>query len=247
MAQFGYPNPAKVEAEGQSEGCMNILELSYNHLPEYLKPCFLYYGAFPQGEQVKVRRLTQLWVSEGFIPNTEGFIPNKGGEKRPEDVAMDFLMDLIDRSLVTIAKMTYGVVIKECRIHDLLFDFCLAKAKEDNFLWTQMDSWYNSNMEYQEYRLSMNGESSGFLVESLPTSTFYARTLLLNSWVKQNPSFCMKFKFLKIFDSFRFYVSGAADLLRFIPLTHLRHLVLKNLPTINGKSSELGSFSSWFD
>ncbi|KAI5670281.1 hypothetical protein M9H77_10645 [Catharanthus roseus] len=201
-------------------GCMNILELSYNHLPEYLKPCFLYFGAFPQGERVKVRRLTQLWVSEGFIPNRRGV-------KRPEDVAMDFLMDLIDRSLVTIAKMTYGVRIKECRIHDLLFDFCLAKAKEDNFLWTQTDSWYNSNMECQEYRLSMHGESSGFFAESQPTSTFYARTLLWNFWFMGSPSIFMRFKFLRIFDSYRPYFSR--DLLRFIPLTHLRHLVLKDL------------------
>ncbi|KAI5670286.1 hypothetical protein M9H77_10650 [Catharanthus roseus] len=202
-------------------GCMNILELSYNHLPEYLKSCFLYFGAFPQGKPVKVRRLTQLWVSEGFIPNNTGV-------KRPEDVAMDFLMDLIDRSLVTIAKVTYGVRIKECRIHDLLFDFCLAKAKEDNFLWTLTDSWYNSNMECQEYRLSIHGESSGFFVESQPTRTFYARTLLSDFWVMDSPSFFMKSKFLRIFDSYRSYFSGP-HLLRFIPLTHLRHLVLKHL------------------
>ncbi|KAI5670270.1 hypothetical protein M9H77_10634 [Catharanthus roseus] len=188
-------------------GCMNILELSYNHLPEYLKPCFLYFGAFPQGKPVKVRRLTQLWISEGFIPNNTEV-------KRPEGVAMDFLMDLIDRSLVTIAKMTYGVGIKECRIHDLLFDFCLAKAKEDNFLRTHTDSWYNSNMEC-------------VFVESQPTSTFYARTLLSNCWVMDNHSFLLKFKFLRIFDSYGSYLSGA-HLLRVIPSTHLRHLVLKD-------------------
>ncbi|KAI5670751.1 hypothetical protein M9H77_11115 [Catharanthus roseus] len=149
-------------------------------------------------------------------------------EHSHKDVAMDFLMDLIDRSLVTIAKMTYGVGIKECRIHDLLFDFCLAKAKEDNFLRTQTDSWYNSNVECQEYRLSMHGESSGFFVESQPTSTFYARTLLSNSWVMDSPSFFMKFKFLRIFDSYRSNFSEAC-VLRFIPSTHLRHLVLKDL------------------
>ncbi|KAI5670296.1 hypothetical protein M9H77_10660 [Catharanthus roseus] len=202
-------------------GCMNILELSYNHLPEYLKPCFLYFGAFAQGKPVKVRRLTQLWVSEGFIPNM--------GVKRPEDVAMDFLMDLIDRSLVTVAKMSYGVGIKKCRIHDLLFDFCLAKAKEDNFLRTQTDSWYNSNMECQEYRLSIYGESSSFFVESQPTSTYYARTLLLNSLVMDSPSLFTNFKFLRVFDSYRSYFSEE-NLLRFIPSTHLRHLVLKDLP-----------------
>ncbi|KAI5670285.1 hypothetical protein M9H77_10649 [Catharanthus roseus] len=240
-------------------GCMNILELSYNHLPEYLKPCFLYFGAFPQGKRVKVRRLTQLWVSEGFIPNNRGV-------KRPEDVAMDFLMDLIDRSLVTVAKMRYGVGIKKCRIHDLLFDFCLAKAKEDNFLRTQTDSWYNSNMECQEYRLSIHDESSSFFVESQhdesssffvesqPTSTYYARTVLLNSLVMDSPSLFTKFKFLRIFDSYIFYVSRARDLLRFIPLTHLRHLVMKNsslnlLPSsmVNLQNLEVLVVGGWDD
>ncbi|KAI5670272.1 hypothetical protein M9H77_10636 [Catharanthus roseus] len=202
-------------------GCLDILELSYNHLPEYLKPCFLYFGAFAQGKPVKVRRLTQLWISEGFIPNNTGI-------KRPEDVAMDFLMDLIDRSLVIIAKMTCGLGIKECRIHDLLFDFCLAKAKEDNFLRAQTLSSYNSKMGGQEYRLSIHDELPGHFVKSQPTSAFYARTLLLNSLVIDSPTFFMKFKFLRIFDSYRSYFYRE-HLLRFIPLTHLRHLVLKDL------------------
>lgn len=41
------------------EGCMDILELSYKHLPHYLKPCFLYLAAYQEDEPIIARRLTQ--------------------------------------------------------------------------------------------------------------------------------------------------------------------------------------------
>ncbi|CAI9089199.1 OLC1v1023720C1 [Oldenlandia corymbosa var. corymbosa] len=107
-----------------TEQCMNTLELSYKHLPDYLKPCFLYFGAFPEDTVISVRSLILLWISEGFVRKSEF--------KSLEEVATDYLMDLIGRSLVMVFwKRSIGGV-KACRVHDLLHDFCLTKAKEEN-------------------------------------------------------------------------------------------------------------------
>ena len=38
----------------------NIFSLSYNHLPIYLKPCFLYMGAFPEDNLIKGSRLMRI-------------------------------------------------------------------------------------------------------------------------------------------------------------------------------------------
>ncbi|KAL3518692.1 hypothetical protein ACH5RR_021281 [Cinchona calisaya] len=44
------------------------------------------------------------------------------------------MMDLIDRSLVMVAKRRSTGKVKTCNIHDLLHEFCVAKAKEENYL-----------------------------------------------------------------------------------------------------------------
>ncbi|XP_058193911.1 putative late blight resistance protein homolog R1A-10 [Rhododendron vialii] len=111
----------------KQEGCMEILELSYNHLPLHLKACFLYIGAHPEDYEIPVRELIWLWIAEGFIQQSDA-------RKSLEAVAEDYLIGLIDRSLVMVARKrkSHGG-IKACRIHDLLRELCLKKAKEDNF------------------------------------------------------------------------------------------------------------------
>ncbi|XP_027076973.1 putative late blight resistance protein homolog R1A-3 [Coffea arabica] len=105
---------------------MTTLELSYSHLSDDLKPCLLYFGAFQEDENVPVQRLLWLWISEGFVRKTE--------EKSLEDVAYDYLKDLVDRSLVTVSEQRTMGGAKACRVHDLVHEFCVKKAKEENFL-----------------------------------------------------------------------------------------------------------------
>ncbi|KAJ9554317.1 hypothetical protein OSB04_018362 [Centaurea solstitialis] len=104
---------------------MDSLALSYNHLPPHLKQCFVFVGVFPEDYDIPVTKLIWLWIAQGFIHDT--------GCRILEDVAQDFLMDLIKRSLLMTAKMRADGQIKACRIHDLLREFCLRKAKEENF------------------------------------------------------------------------------------------------------------------
>ncbi|MFS7985011.1 putative P-loop containing nucleoside triphosphate hydrolase, leucine-rich repeat domain superfamily [Helianthus anomalus] len=80
---------------GDQNGCLEILGLSYNHLPLHLRECFLYLGGFPEDYMFKVRDLIRLWVAEGFIQQT--------GNRSLEDIAEGYLMDLIDRNLVIVA------------------------------------------------------------------------------------------------------------------------------------------------
>ncbi|XP_027177906.1 putative late blight resistance protein homolog R1A-10 [Coffea eugenioides] len=108
------------------EYCMMTLELSYSHLSDDLKACFLYFSAFQEDENVPVRRLFWLWISEGFVRKTEGM--------RFEDVADDYLKDLVDRSLVMVSEQRSMGGAKACRLHDLVHEFCVKKAKEESFL-----------------------------------------------------------------------------------------------------------------
>ncbi|XP_071914794.1 putative late blight resistance protein homolog R1A-3 [Coffea arabica] len=110
----------------QDEYCMKTLDLSYSHLPDDLKPCLLYFAAFQEDQVINVQRLLWLWISEGFVQQTE--------EKSLEEAAYDYLMSLINRSLVIVTKKGAMNGAQICRLHDLVHEFCVKKAKEENFL-----------------------------------------------------------------------------------------------------------------
>ncbi|KAB2010931.1 hypothetical protein ES319_D10G279300v1 [Gossypium barbadense] len=109
-------------------GAVNrILVSSYNDLPYPLKPCFLYLSHYPEDWEIPKKELIRLWIAEGFIPENEEFLMEDLGEK--------FLEELIDRSLVQVSTRDYtGTNVETCRVHDLLRDFCMKKAREEKFL-----------------------------------------------------------------------------------------------------------------
>lgn len=102
---------------------MQILRLSYMHLPQHLKPCFLYFGAFQKEKEIPIRKLMRLWDAEGFLR-----------EENNDIKPVDYLSELIDRSLVMVVKRRSDGGVKTCTIHDLLRDLCVKKSEEENFL-----------------------------------------------------------------------------------------------------------------
>ncbi|KAF5783407.1 putative P-loop containing nucleoside triphosphate hydrolase [Helianthus annuus] len=108
-------------------GCLETLGLSYSHLPLHLRDSFLYLGGFPEDHMFKVRELIWLWVAEGFI--------QQDGNRSLEDIAEDYMMDLIDRNLVNVADTSeYDGSVKACKVIDLIRELCLRKAKEEGFI-----------------------------------------------------------------------------------------------------------------
>ncbi|XP_058114634.1 putative disease resistance RPP13-like protein 3 isoform X2 [Magnolia sinica] len=111
--------------EGQDK-ISKILSLSFRDLPYQLKPCFLYLGIFPEDYEFRAKKLIQLWAAEGFL--------QQRGNETAEKVGQDFLNELIQRSIIQLAKRSSNGGIKSCRIHDLLRDLSISKAKEGMFL-----------------------------------------------------------------------------------------------------------------
>ncbi|XP_058103497.1 putative disease resistance protein At1g50180 [Magnolia sinica] len=111
--------------EGENQ-ISRILALSYNDLPYYLKSCFLYFGVFLEDSEISAMVLIRLWIAEGFI--------QQRGEETMEEVAEDYLQELIHRSLIQAVGRNSRGGIKTCRIHDLLRDLSISEAREDKFL-----------------------------------------------------------------------------------------------------------------
>ncbi|KAL5569440.1 hypothetical protein UlMin_026015 [Ulmus minor] len=108
-----------------------ILDLSYQELPFFLKPCFLYLSCFPEDSEISKKRLIRLWIAEGFVPRlTRGEIE----ETLMEEVAEHYLGELINRSMVQVERRDHtGGAVKTCRLHDLMRDFCISKSRNENF------------------------------------------------------------------------------------------------------------------
>ncbi|KAJ4724323.1 Disease resistance protein [Melia azedarach] len=102
-----------------------LLALSFNDLPYQLKLCFLYLGIFPEDFEINVEKLVPMLVGEGFIPQAQDQIM--------EDIAKDYLNELINRSLIQAEKRCWGRIVT-CRVHDLLRDLAIEKAKQLNFI-----------------------------------------------------------------------------------------------------------------
>ena len=105
---------------------MGILALSYRDLPYLLKSCFLYCGVFPEDCEIKASKLIQMWVAEGFVQA-------RGAETVEEDVGEDYLEELIHRSMIQVVKREWDGRVKSCRMHDLLRDLAISKAKDSKF------------------------------------------------------------------------------------------------------------------
>ncbi|KAL0356236.1 UNVERIFIED_CONTAM: putative late blight resistance proteinR1A-10 [Sesamum radiatum] len=109
-----------------NEHSLKILSLSYNDLPIHLKPCFLYMRVFPEDRLIEVSELIKLWVGEGFLKLDSG--------KTLEEVANEYLEDLVDRNLILIHKWTCRGKFKVCGFHDLIRDMCLRVFKKEHLV-----------------------------------------------------------------------------------------------------------------
>ncbi|KAJ4724316.1 Disease resistance protein [Melia azedarach] len=103
----------------------NLLALSFNDLSYQLKLCFLYLGLFPEDYEINIEKLIKLLVAEDLIAQDY--------DRILEDVAKHNLEQLINRSLIQLEKRCWGR-IATCRLHDLLRDLAIQKARELNFL-----------------------------------------------------------------------------------------------------------------
>ncbi|KAG8651378.1 hypothetical protein MANES_07G121200v8 [Manihot esculenta] len=121
----------KWEKKNQYGGVYGILALSYHDMPFYLKPFFLYFSQFPEDWEIHKRVLIRMWIAEGFVPRALA----REGEETMEDVGEQCLEELVGRCMIQVSRRDHtGIGIKTCRVHDLMRDMCILKAREENFL-----------------------------------------------------------------------------------------------------------------
>ncbi|KAI5647620.1 hypothetical protein M9H77_33625 [Catharanthus roseus] len=202
--------------------CQRVLELSYNDLPDHLKPCFLYFGAFPEDAEVPVKRLTWLWIAEGFIQLQKA-------DDSLENIAEAYLNQLIARSLVIVSQRSSLGGVKASRIHDLLHDFASTKSKEDFFL-LQMKGKGNF-YKNEEYRVVCDYENWIEFSKSRDYFISRVRSIFLNQigWTNtsQSPAFNLgRYRLVRVLDLHCIKGNHFDDDSSIALMVHLRFLIL---------------------
>ncbi|GAY69270.1 hypothetical protein CUMW_270590 [Citrus unshiu] len=105
--------------------CNRVLSEGYYDLPHHLKSCLLYFGLFPESCKINCARLIRLWIAEGFVRYS----------KRPtsEQVAEEYLNELVDRSLVQVSERDISGRARICQVHDLMHEIIIRKTEELGF------------------------------------------------------------------------------------------------------------------
>lgn len=170
-----------------------ILLLSYNDLPYNLKCCCLYFGMFPKGYSIRCGRLIRQWIAEGFV--------KPEGGKALEDVAKEYLAELVARSLIEILEEDDEGKTKTCRIHDLLHDVIFKKMGDLSFCNVLAGDNQLSAFKPSTRRLSIIGSSNNILstpdVSRVRWFSTFNQDEVLNSTLRK---FTAKFKLLKVLD-----------------------------------------------
>ncbi|CAA3005964.1 late blight resistance homolog R1A-10 [Olea europaea subsp. europaea] len=105
-----------------SNSLMDFVFFCYYQLPHHLRACFLYMGVFPEDYEIRRSKLIKLWVANRFIK------PDRS--KSLEEMAEDYLKDLIDRNLIMVREWSYRGEIKTCSIHGILRLFCQLRTRD---------------------------------------------------------------------------------------------------------------------
>ncbi|CAN6863303.1 unnamed protein product [Brassica oleracea] len=219
-----------------------VFDLSFNELHYELKLCFLYLSVFPEDYEIDVEKLIHSLVAEGFI--------QEDGEMTMEDVARHYIEELIDISLVEAVRRERGKVVF-CRIHDLLRDVAIKKAKEINFVSLVYNEHHSSTTcrrEVVHHLMDNNylcdrrvnkrmrsflffGEQKGMLGRYIPFMSLpdviceliHLRYLgVADTGLRHLPSPISNLQFLQTLDASGNRFEGMTDLRK---LTSLRHLM----------------------
>nr|XP_027095468.1 putative late blight resistance protein homolog R1A-4 isoform X1 [Coffea arabica] len=193
-------------ADDPETRCMDILELSYNYLPNYLKPCFLYIAVFLKDKDIPVRKLAWLWRAEGFITDNR--------VESVEDTAERYLRDLIGRSLVMPSKRRSNGGVKTCQSQEENFlqfqngyDELFDSSHEDIDYGVDPNHIYpKTSIKYQKSRLSICSKRNHFIM-SRPYGP-YVHSLLYSATSDSYPRCPYDISF--IFDNFK--LLGVLDL-----------------------------------
>ncbi|XP_058112003.1 disease resistance protein RPM1-like [Magnolia sinica] len=230
------------------EPVKRILLLSFYDLRYHLKHCFLYCCMFPEDYLIHRKQLIRLWVAEGFVEET--------GKITMEEVAEEYLKELIHRNILQVVETNEFGRLKTCRMHDIVREVALSVSREEKFCTTydELQAWQNGKVRRMSIYSSdeINHSSAG--MTHLRSLMVFDGNMSLSSSLNMMAS---SFRFLRVLNLGGIPIESIPDEvtsmfnLRYLNLreTNVRELPeslwkLQNLQTLDVRHTELEKLPS---
>ncbi|KAJ6737760.1 DISEASE RESISTANCE PROTEIN RP [Salix viminalis] len=95
-------------------------------------------------------KLIRLWIVERFVEEKQGFTM--------EEVAEEYLNELVNRSLIQVAEMNHFNRVKKCRVHDLMREIILLKSREESLVMIANGTRISKNEKVRRLSIRENSE-----------------------------------------------------------------------------------------
>ncbi|XP_074334690.1 disease resistance protein RPP13-like [Apium graveolens] len=199
-----------------------ILSLSFNDLSPQKKDCFLYLARYPEDHGIDLDELKRLWIAEEFISEAE-----EGEGVIMEDLAEDCLKELINRNLLQVNKLLWNGEVESFRVHDLVRDLAINKAKEHKLLVVS-DSGKHHLLEGQARHVIYNDIGEYLKLDGRRFDASSLRSLALVNYskleLKEMKLLCTRFKNIKVLDMISVGLERIPEEIG--DLVHLKYLCL---------------------
>ncbi|XP_006664891.2 disease resistance protein RPM1-like [Oryza brachyantha] len=161
----------------------SALSVSILFLPRHLKNCFLYCSLFPQNYRLSRESLVKLWTAEGFI--------TKRGNSTLEEVADEYLMELIRGSLLQLLETDEIGRVAFCKMHDIVRDLALSYSRKEMFGLSEGDLQTDQKEDVRRLSISKGNKNVGPSLDFPRLRTFIAtngaaESDLLNSLIPKS-------------------------------------------------------------
>lgn len=214
----------------------NVLSPSYDYSPQHLKVCFLYMGAFSQGQEIRTSRLINMWAAEGFLePNPSQTV---------KDFAVECLSQLVDRSLVMACQKRFKAKAKSFRLHSVFWHLSNREAAKSKFFLAPAMNAHNSIESFKGHRRLCIRHGILFSIKELQNAMMSIPTLhslLYTGPHHQYPvPICLSSRLLRVLDALmiRFY-EFPVEVVTLIQLTYLALTCNGDLPGSISKLQKL--------
>ncbi|CAG7895932.1 unnamed protein product, partial [Brassica rapa] len=217
-----------VRGSGSDDGNIDtevydVLYLSFEELPAYLKHCFLYLACFPEDYEIDVETLSYYWAAEGILRPMD----LDGASIR--EIADGYIEELVKRNMVISKGDVDTSRFETLQLHDMMREVCLRKAEEESFVETIDTSNANSKSPSKSRRLAVvrrPGET--FNVDTEVKNPSLRTLLFLESRRRVATSlFFRKHKLMRVLDLFCVKFEEGKVPSSIGKLIHLRYLSLK--------------------
>ncbi|KAH0676657.1 hypothetical protein KY285_024458 [Solanum tuberosum] len=95
------------------EEVVKVIQLSYDHLADHVKPCLVYLASYPKDRDIMISELKDLWIAQGLVQQIE----MRSAEEVVDVLISSSLVIPFDNSIL--------------KIHDLVHDFCYIKSRKE--------------------------------------------------------------------------------------------------------------------